>query len=49
LADVREDAARRRARSAIIAEVQRLATDEADRAEMASIRKEMAELAPRDP
>lgn len=41
-----ESAARRRARSAIAAEVERLAGDEADRAEMQIIRKQMAELAP---
>jgi Arc/MetJ-type ribon-helix-helix transcriptional regulator len=45
---LRETAARRRARSSIVAEVQRLAADEADRAEMASVREEMAELAPQD-
>ena len=47
-AALREAAARRRARSSIVAEVQRLAADEADRAEMASVREEMAELAPED-
>jgi Arc/MetJ-type ribon-helix-helix transcriptional regulator len=47
-AALRETAARRRARSSIIAEVQRLAADEADQAEMASVREEMAELAPQD-
>lgn len=41
-----ESAARRRARSSIAAEVERLATDEADRAEMQIIREQMAELAP---
>jgi hypothetical protein len=41
-----ESAARRRARSAIAAEVERLAGDEADRAEMQIIREQMAELAP---
>jgi hypothetical protein len=41
-----ESAARRRARSSIAAEVERLAGDEADRAEMQIIRKQMAELAP---
>jgi hypothetical protein len=41
-----ESAARRRARSSIAAEVERLATDEADRAEMRIIREQMAELAP---
>jgi Arc/MetJ-type ribon-helix-helix transcriptional regulator len=47
-AALRESAARRRARSSILAEVQRLAADEADRAEMASVREELAELAPED-
>ncbi len=41
-----EAAARRRVRSSIVAEVQRLAADEADRAEMRAIREQMAELAP---
>jgi hypothetical protein len=41
-----ESAARRRARSSIAAEVERLATDEADRDEMRVIREQMAELAP---
>lgn len=41
-----ESAARRRARSAIAAEVERLAADEKDRAEMRIIREQMAELAP---
>ncbi|HZO04970.1 MAG TPA: hypothetical protein VFB52_01160 [Solirubrobacterales bacterium] len=41
-----ESAARRRARSSIAAEVERLAADEADRAEMRVIRDQMAELAP---
>jgi hypothetical protein len=39
---------RRRARSSIAAEVERLAADEADRSEMRIIREQMAELA-RDP
>jgi len=43
---LREGAARRRARSAIAAEVRRLAGDEDDRAEMRAIREQMAELAP---
>ena len=43
---LREAAARRRARSAIVAEVERLAADDADRAEMRAIREQMAELAP---
>ncbi|HEX3043087.1 MAG TPA: hypothetical protein VHP56_13450 [Solirubrobacterales bacterium] len=41
-----ESATRRRARSSIAAEVERLAADEADRAEMTIIREQMAELAP---
>jgi hypothetical protein len=41
-----ESAARRRARSSIAAEVERLAGDEADRAEMQIVREQMAELAP---
>ncbi len=41
-----ESAARRRARSSIAAEVERLAVDEADRDEMGLIREQMAELAP---
>lgn len=45
-AALREAAARRRARSSIVAEVRRLAADEADRAEMASVREELADLAP---
>lgn len=43
---LREAAARRRARSTIVAEVKRLATDDADRAEMRAVREQMAELAP---
>lgn len=43
---LREAAARRRTRSSIIAEVQQLAADDADRAEMQAIREQMAELAP---
>jgi Arc/MetJ-type ribon-helix-helix transcriptional regulator len=43
---LRETAARRRARTAIAAEVRRLAGDENDRAEMRTIREQMAELAP---
>lgn len=43
---LRESAARRRVRSSIAAEVQRLAADGLDRAEMAAIREQMAELAP---
>lgn len=41
-----ESAARRRTRSAIAAEVERLAADEADRTEMRVIREQMADLAP---
>ena len=41
-----ESAARRRARSSIAAEVERLAADEADQTEMRVIREQMAELAP---
>jgi hypothetical protein len=41
-----ESAARRRARSSIAEEVERLAADKADRAEMRVIREQMAELAP---
>jgi hypothetical protein len=41
-----ESAARRRARSSIAAEIERLAADEADRTEMRAIREQMAELAP---
>jgi hypothetical protein len=41
-----ESAARRRARSSIAAEVERLAADETDRAEMRVVREQMAELAP---
>jgi hypothetical protein len=43
---LREAAARRRVRSSIAAEVERLAADDADRAEMRTIREQMAELAP---
>lgn len=43
---LREAAARRRARSSIAEEVERLAADQADRAEMQAIREQMAELAP---
>lgn len=41
-----ESAARRRARSSIAVEVERLASDEADRSEMQIVREQMAELAP---
>jgi hypothetical protein len=44
---LREAAARRRARSAIRNEVERLAADDADRAEMRAVREQMARLAPR--
>jgi Arc/MetJ-type ribon-helix-helix transcriptional regulator len=43
---LREAAARRRTRASIAAEVERLAGDEADRAEMRAVREQMAELAP---
>jgi metal-responsive CopG/Arc/MetJ family transcriptional regulator len=43
---LREAAARRRTRSSIVAEVARLAADVNDRAEMRTIREQMAELAP---
>jgi Arc/MetJ-type ribon-helix-helix transcriptional regulator len=43
---LREAAARRRARSSIVAEVRGLAADEEDREEMRIVREEMAELAP---
>lgn len=43
---LREAAARRRVRSAIVREVAELAADAEDRAEMRAIREQMAELAP---
>jgi hypothetical protein len=43
---LREAAARRRVRSAIREEVQRLASDPVDREEMRIIREQLAELAP---
>jgi hypothetical protein len=43
---LREAAARRRIRSSLVAEVNRLAADDSDRAEMQAIREQMAELAP---
>lgn len=43
---LREAAARRRTGSSIIAEVERLASDDVDRAEMRAIREQMADLAP---
>jgi len=46
---LREAAARRRVRSALSAEVRRLAADETDREEMRVIREQMAELAPSGP
>lgn len=46
---LREAAMRRRTRSAISAEVRRLAADETDREEMRLIREQLAELAPHAP
>lgn len=43
---LREAAARRRVRSSIAEEVERLVADDADRAEMRVIREQMADLAP---
>jgi hypothetical protein len=43
---LQEAAARRRARSSIAEEVERLAANEADRAEMRIVREQMSELAP---
>lgn len=43
---LRESAARRRARSSIAEEVERLAADEEDRTEMRIVREQMAEIAP---
>jgi len=43
---LREAAAKRRARSSIAEEVERLAADEGDRTEMLIIREQMAEFAP---
>jgi hypothetical protein len=43
---LREAAARRRVRSSIAAEVERLADDDVERAEMRAIREQMADLAP---
>ena len=43
---LREAAARRRTRSAVQAEVRRLAADEHDREEMRLVREHLAELAP---
>jgi hypothetical protein len=42
----REAAARRRAKSSLVAEVERLAADEGDREEMRVVREQLAELAP---
>jgi len=46
---LREAAARRRIRSALRDEVQRISTDKADREEMRVIREQMAALAPAPP
>jgi hypothetical protein len=43
---LREAAARRRARSSLVAEVERLAADETDREEMRIVREQLADLAP---
>lgn len=43
---LREAAARRRTRSSIAEEVERLAADDADPTEMRAIREQMAEFAP---
>jgi hypothetical protein len=43
---LREAAARRRARSSLVAEVERLAADDGDREEMRIVREQLAELAP---
>ncbi|MBS1846141.1 MAG: hypothetical protein JST53_17135 [Actinobacteria bacterium] len=43
---LREAAARRRARSSLVAEVERLASDGSDREEMLIVREQLAELAP---
>ena len=43
---LRESAARRRTRSSIAEEVERLAADEMDRTEMRAVRAQMAEMAP---
>jgi hypothetical protein len=43
---LREAAARRRVRSAVRAEVQRVAADASDREEMRVIREQLAEIAP---
>jgi hypothetical protein len=46
---LREAAARRRVRSAIREEVERIAADDVDREEMRIIREQLAELAPTPP
>jgi Arc/MetJ-type ribon-helix-helix transcriptional regulator len=43
---LREAAARRRKRSSLVAEVERLTRDEGDREEMRIVREQLAELAP---
>jgi Arc/MetJ-type ribon-helix-helix transcriptional regulator len=43
---LREAAARRRAKSSLIAEVAQLAADDGDREEMLIVREQLAELAP---
>jgi len=43
---LQEAAARRRARSSLMAEVEQLAQDEGDREEMRIVREQLAELAP---
>jgi Arc/MetJ-type ribon-helix-helix transcriptional regulator len=43
---LQEAAERRRARSSLAAEVERLAIDDGDRAEMRLVREQLAELAP---
>jgi hypothetical protein len=43
---LKEAAARRRSRSSIAEEVERLAADEVDRTEMRVVREQMSELAP---
>ena len=43
---LREAAERRRSRSSLVAEVERLASDETDREEMRVVREQLADLAP---
>ena len=43
---LREAAARRRSRSSLVVEVERLARDDEDREEMRIVREQLAELAP---